>query len=81
MDGRLWKIRSVHTQLSYTPDGLFWLNQDETCHATSNYFHGSSVQTKDVMGEEDIVLGNESVKQTKHSSYMILMPWKKETDL
>ena len=28
------------------------INQDEICHATSKSFHGSSVQTKDVMSEK-----------------------------
>ena len=29
-------------------------NQDKICHATSNLFHGSSVQTKDVMSAKEL---------------------------
>ena len=31
------------------------INQDEICHETSNLFHDSSVQIKDVMNEKKIV--------------------------
>ena len=31
---------------------LIDINQDEICQATSKSFHGSSVQTKDVMSEK-----------------------------
>ena len=35
------------------------LNQGEICHATSKSFHGSSVQTKDIMSEKLKKRGND----------------------
>ena len=31
------------------------INQDEICHATSNSFHGSIVQTNDVMSKKTLL--------------------------